>query len=98
MNSILRKMRLAGCAVVAVLWIVSPATAAEPDASARQSVRMANSTKTMAAPVRRHRGWSRYRLASWYASHVNYGDAVTSGRPCNWFCGRPFVLMVGVAF
>jgi hypothetical protein len=98
MNSILRKMpRLAAAAgVAAAFLIVSPATAADVNATARQHVGMAAGTKTASASVRRHHHWPRYHLASWYGSRIHYADA--GARQCYWFCGRPFVLMVGVAY
>jgi len=90
--------RLAAAAgVAAALWIVSPAAAADADASARQSVAAAT-TKTASAPVRRHHRWPRYHLASWYASRVHFADTAPGARQCRWFCGRPFVLMVGIAY
>jgi hypothetical protein len=99
MNITLRMMqRLAAAAsFAAALWIVSPATAAEGDVSARQPVGI-GTTKTASAPVKRHQHWPRYHLASWYTSHVHVADAGTPLRHCYWFCGRPFVLMVGVAY
>jgi hypothetical protein len=96
MNSIQRMMpRLAGAAgVAAALWIVSPASGAEINASAKQSGGVVG-TKTAS---RHHHRWPQYHFASWYTSHVHYADAGISARQCNWFCGRPFVLMVGVAY
>ncbi|SRR6476646_2054407 len=98
MNITLRMMpRLAAAAGFAVaLWTVSPAFAAEVDVSPRQPAGMVT-TKTASAPVKRHHHWPRYHLASWYNSHVHIADA-TAPRQCFWFCGRPFVLMVGVAY
>src|SRR5579871_3184283 len=90
--------RLAAAAgFAAALWMVSPAMAADADASARQPAGMV-AAKTASAPVKRHQHWTRYHLASWYASHVHIADAGTPARQCFWFCGRPFVLMVGVAY
>jgi hypothetical protein len=99
MNSFLRMMpRLAAAAgVAAALWTVSPAMAAEVDASAKQPGVMVG-TKATSASFKRHHRWPQYHLASWYASHIRYADAGTSPRQCYWFCGRPFVLMVGVAY
>jgi len=93
MNITLRIVpRLAAAAGVAMaLSIVSPATAAE------QLAGMV-STKTASAAVKRHHHWPRYHLASWYSSHVHVADAATTARQCYWFCGRPFVLMIGVAY
>jgi hypothetical protein len=100
MNSILRNMpRLAGAAgVAAAVWIVSPATAADVNATARQPAGIVAGAKTASASVKRHYHWPRYRLASWYGSRIHYADAGASLRHCYWFCGRPFVLMVGVAY
>lgn len=97
MNITLQLMpRLAAAAGVAVaLWTLSPATAADADVSARQPAGMVT-TKTASAPVKSHHHWPRYHLASWYTSHVHIADAGV--RQCYWFCGRPFVLMVGVAY
>lgn len=99
MNITLRMMpRLAAAAgFAAALWIVSPASAAEVDVSARQPAGIAAS-KTAFASAKRHQHWPRYHLASWYTSHVRVAEAGTAARQCYWFCGRPFVLMVGVAY
>jgi hypothetical protein len=93
MNRTLQLMpRLAAAAgVAAALSIASPATAAEVPVGAATA-------KTASAPVKRHQHWPRYHLASWYNSHVHIADAGTTARQCYWFCGRPFVLMVGVAY
>jgi hypothetical protein len=98
MNITLRMMpRLAAAAGLAVaLWTVSPAFAAEVDVSRQPAGTV--TTKTASAPVKRHHHWPRYHLASWYASHVHVADAGTTARQCYWFCGRPFILMVGVAY
>lgn len=103
MNSILHMMpRLAAAGVVAALWIVSPATAADAatarQSAGKQSVGIAAGTKAASASVKRHHHWPRYHLASWYGSRIHYADAGASPRQCYWFCGRPFVLMVGVAY
>src|SRR5262245_43675505 len=98
MNITLRMMPRLAAAVsfVAALSSVSPAFAADADVSARQPAATV-SAKTASAPVKRHQHWPRYHLASWYNSHVHIADAGTA-RQCYWFCGRPFVLMVGVAY
>jgi len=91
MNITLRMVpRVAVAAGLAVALWVAPATAADPAGMV--------STKTASAPMKRHHHWPRYHLASWYSSHVHVADAGTPTRQCYWFCGRPFVLMVGVAY
>jgi hypothetical protein len=96
MNSFLRMLPVVAAAfIAAALWIVPPASAADADASSKQSVGM---LRTKIASAKRHHLWPRYHLASWYASPVRYADAGTGARQCYWFCGRPFVLMVGVAY
>lgn len=98
MNSTPRMMsRFAAVAGLATaLWIASPALAAEVSAPGKQTAGVV-STRTASA-AKRHHGWPRYRVASWYASRIHTADASSSFRRCSWFCGRPFVLMVGVAY
>jgi len=99
MNSILRMMShfaaVAGFGVA--LWIASPAAAAEISAPGKQTVGLVGA-RTASASVKRHHLWPRYRFASWYASRIHAADASVSGRPCSWWCGRPVLLMVGIAY
>jgi hypothetical protein len=98
MNSIPRMMsHLAAVAGFAVaLWIASPA-AAEINGPGKPTVGLAGA-RTVSAPVKRHHVWPRYRVASWYASRIHTADARLGGRPCSWWCGRPVLLMVGIAY
>jgi transposase len=98
MNNIPRMMShfaaVAGFAMA--LWIASPASAAEINAPGKQTAGLAGA-RTAAAPVKHHHFWPRYRVASWYSSRFQT-DASFSGRPCSWWCGRPVLLMVGIAY
>jgi hypothetical protein len=87
----------AAAGVAAALWIASPALAAEINASGKPAAG-AVSTRTASAAIKHHHGWPRYRVASWYASRIHIADATPSVHRCSWWCARPFVLMVGIAY
>jgi hypothetical protein len=99
MNSIPRVMShfaaVAGFAVA--LWVASPAAAAEINAPGKPTAGLVGG-RTASTPVKHHHLWPRYRVVSWYASRIHTADASFSGRPCSWWCGRPVLLMVGIAY
>jgi hypothetical protein len=88
---------VAACA--AALWIAAPAKAAEMDVPAKQSVG-APPVKVASVPARHHRhhNWPRYRVASWYTSHLRYADAEPAGWSGYYWSPHPVLLMVGIAF
>jgi hypothetical protein len=87
---------LAMAGVIAALSMATPALAADYGPRCKL-VTTVVSVKTASASSRRHYHWSRYRVASWYASHLRYADAAPAERPASW-SGRPVLLMVGIAF
>jgi len=88
---------LAMVSVVATLSIGAPAWAADYNPPGKTAA-AAVSGKTAYVTSRRHYGWSRYRIASWYASHYRYTNSAPAVvQPASWH-SRPFVLMVGIAF
>jgi hypothetical protein len=99
MNSISRTMsRFAAVAgFAAALWVGTPATAAEPNATAQQTAGPVGA-RTATAPVKRHHLWPRYHVASWYASRIHTADASLVGRSCYWWCGRSIPLFIGIAY
>lgn len=92
------RMSLFAAGLAAALWIAAPASAAELNAPGKVTAGVAG-VRTASVPRRhRHHGWPRYRVASWYTSHLRYADAVRAGwRGYHWN-PRPVLLMVGVAF
>ena len=86
---------LATAGVVATFSMAVPAFAADYGQLCKPRV---VSVKTASALSKHHYGWSRYRVASWYASHFRYADAAPAAvQPASW-SGRPVLLMVGIAF
>ena len=56
-----------------------------------------SSAKVKTASIKRHYVWPRYRIASWYTSHLRYADVA----PAAWqhyYSARPVLLMVGIAY
>lgn len=92
-----RKSLFAAAGVAAALWIATPAFAAEIVPPGKQGVGIA-SVKTASAPSRRHHHWPRYRVASWYTSHLRYADAMPYYPWQSYFSPRPALLMVGIAY
>ena len=94
MSAMPRKMSLFAAGVAAALWIATPATAAEIAPPALQA---APAAKVKTASIKRHYVWPRYRIASWYTSHLRYADVA----PAAWqhyYSARPVLLMVGIAY
>ena len=90
-----RKSLFAAAGVAAALWIATPAFAAEIVPPGKQGVGIA-SVKTASAPSRHRYHWPRYRVASWYSSHLHYADATPVWH--SYFSSRPVLLMVGIAY
>ena len=82
--------------VACALWIAAPAMAAEVIAPGKPAAGTASVT-TASLPAKRHRIWPRYRVASWYASHLRDADAAPSGWQ-SYFSSRPALLMVGIGY
>ena len=86
----------AATGIAAMLWVATPAMAAE---SAANSNAPAVSTKTTPSVIKRHAP-RRARLA---ASHYRRGyertGPIRSNLECSGvWCGRQFVLMIGIGF
>ena len=100
MSAMPRKMSLFAAGVAAALWIATPATAAEiapPALQAAPATQAAPAAKVKTASIKRHYVWPRYRIASWYTSHLRYADVA----PAAWqhyYSARPVLLMVGIAY
>lgn len=86
---------LATAAVVATLSMAAPAFAADYGPLCKLRV---TAVKTASAPAKHHFGWSRSRMASWYASHLHYADAAPATVQRASWSSRPVLLMVGIAF
>jgi hypothetical protein len=86
---------LATAGVVATLSMAAPALAADYGPVCKPRVAAVN-VKT--ASVKRHFGWSRYRIASWYGSHFRYADAAPAAVQSASWSSRPVLLVVGIAF
>jgi hypothetical protein len=88
---------LATAGVAAMLSIASPAWAADINAPGKQAAGLF-SVKTASAIGKRHHVLPR-RLAASHAPRIRYADAAPSGLQCttSW-CGRPYVLMIGIGF
>lgn len=85
----------AAAGIAAALWIATPAMADEVVPPAKQAAGI-SSVKTASAPSRHHRHWPRYRVASWYTSHLRYADAMPVWH--GFFSFHPMPLMVGIAY
>ncbi len=87
---------VAATGVAAMLAIAAPAFAADYHPLGKSAACVV-SAKTASASKRDHT-WLRYRVASWYASHFRYSDAVPAVvQPASW-SSRPVPLMVGIAY
>jgi hypothetical protein len=91
-------MSLFAAGFAAALWIVAPSNAAELNSRGKATAGVAG-VRTASGPRRHHRrGWPRYRVASWYTSHLRYADAPSAGWRGYYWKPRPVLLMVGIAF
>jgi|SRR4029453_10448813 hypothetical protein len=88
--------------IAAMLWIAAPAMAAE---SAANSNAPAVTTKTAPSVIKRHASVQRHapRRARFAASHYRRGyehiGPVRGNPECSGvWCGRQFVLMIGIGF
>jgi len=96
MNSTRMMSLLTTVGVVAALSMAAPALATDYSSPGKPGA-AAIGVKAASAPDKRHYGWSRYRIASWYA-HYRYANAAPAlVQPASW-SGRPFVLIVGIGF
>ena len=92
----------AATGIAAMLWVAAPAMAAE---SAVNSNAPSVSTKTVPAVIGRHASLNRHapRRARLAASHYGRGyeriSPVRSNLECSGvWCGRQFVLMIGIGY
>ncbi|HLZ02684.1 MAG TPA: hypothetical protein VKR55_11100 [Bradyrhizobium sp.] len=97
MKTMSRKLSLfaAVAGFAAALSIAAPAKAAEIGATGKQTAAV-STAKVASARIKHHRHWPRYRVASWYTSHLRYADAAGWGG--YYWRPQPVVLMVGIAF
>jgi hypothetical protein len=88
---------VAAAGVVTMLAMAAPAFAADYNSPGKPATGVA-AVKTASVPTKIHHGWSRYRIASWYASHFRDTAAAPAVvQPASWG-SRPFILMVGIGF
>ena len=101
-NSRLMLQFAAATGIAAMLWVAAPAMAAESPANSN-----APGVSTKAAPsvIRRHASLNRYapRRARLAASHYRRGyertGPIRSNLECSGaWCGRQFVLMIGIGY
>src|SRR5262245_34468310 len=97
MSSFPRMMSVLAAAlgVAAVLWITPPAMAAESNPTGKQAAGVAN-VRTASAVGKHH---ALGRTVSARTPRIRYADAASGWLQCtNSWCGRPFVLIIGVGF
>ena len=88
--------KMAMLAAVAAFSMTLPVASAELGPQGKPAAGLTG-VRTASASVRRHPIWPRYRVASWYASHLRYHDPVPSAASSVW-SAHPILLLVGIGF